>query len=141
MKLTRRNAFALFIILAIACVFAGYLAAQPDATAKYPQQVTFTIAQNGTTSAPVNMKGCTMSRIIMPAAWDTANITLLAGEGAGYQPVYDAYGSAVTITAVAGHTISLSPGDYWNWNYLELVATAAQTTGARTLKVVCQNAR
>jgi len=109
------------------------------ASLTFAQQVTFTIAQNGTASAAVDMRACTMARLHMPSGWDTANLEVqLSTDGVTYNTVYDQYDSKVTISAAASRVILLSPGDWWGVRWMKLVATAAQTTAARTITAICK---
>ena len=105
----------------------------------FSQTVTFTIAQSGTASAAVDLKACTMARLHMPSAWDTANLEVqLSTDGITYKTAYDSYGNKVTITAAADREIILSAGDWWGVRWMKLVATAAQTTAAREILAICK---
>jgi len=57
----------------------------------------------------------------MPAAWTTANLTLLVSlDGTTYNPLYDKDGVEVTIAAAASRYIQLFPGDFEGFLYLKL---------------------
>lgn len=111
--------------------------------AAFSQVVTFTIAESASLSTAVDMRACTMARIIMPAAMTGTALTFQHSEdGVTYTNLYDAFGTEVTITSAASRTIVLSPGDWWLLRYLKVrsgtAGSATAEAAARTIKVVCR---
>jgi hypothetical protein len=80
----------------------------------------------------------------MPAAWDTAGITVLGGNTYGsLANVYDQYGNELTLTVAASRSISLDGLEsLLPWRYLRLRSgtsgTPVNQTAARTVKLVCR---
>lgn len=109
----------------------------------FSQVVTFSIAQSASLSSAVDMRACTMARIIMPAAMTGTALTFQHSEdGVTYTNLYDAFGSEVTITSAASRTIILSPGDWWILRFLKVRSGTSGTptteAAARTIKVICR---
>lgn len=106
--------------------------------------ITLTIADEGTTTAAVDLRGWAARGIHMPADWDAADITFTASptETGTYQTVKYSDGSA---TAIATATITTAAADVYipfvgnlavamvSPGWVKVVASAAQTNGPRTL--------
>lgn len=97
-----------------------------------------TIAANGTVSSAVACTaGMILWKIVMPAAWDTANITLTEGyDGTNFAATYNDSNTQYTVTAGTSRVLTVPPS--WgigSVGYFKLVSTATQTS-ARTLYVV-----
>lgn len=125
-------------ILLLLCAVALVAPAQ-NTNSRFPQVVTFTIAQFASTSDAKDMGGCTAAALIMPAAFTGTAITFsVAADGGAYQTLYDEYGSAKTITVAASRTIILSPSDFWFGGRMKLVSNGTESA-ARTVNLVCRN--
>lgn len=60
-------------------------------------------------------------RILLPAAWTTANLTLqLSEDGVTYADLYDSYGIEYTIIASASRDLVLPNGDLRSIRYFKL---------------------
>ena len=108
----------------------------------FSQTVTFTIAESGSLSAAVDMKACTIARIIMPAAMTGVKLTFQHSEdGVAYTDIYDDSTERVINTA-ASRTIFVSPGDWWMIRFLKIrsgvSATPTAEAAARSIKVICR---
>ncbi len=132
----KRICLVLFVVLALCPV----VSAQDLYGA---QGRTATIAINTSLSGAVDITGCTVTGIIMSAAWDAASITAQGSvDGTNFANIHDEYGGEVTITAAASRFIRLTPSDWWGVRWLKLrsgiSSSAVNQTAARTLKVVCR---
>lgn len=99
------------------------------------------IALNGNLSGAAELKGSALVGIVMPAAWDTANLTFQASyDGTTYNNVYDSSGNEVTVTAAASRFIQISPAAWSSVAYLKVRSGTSGTpvtqTAARTIKLV-----
>ena len=109
---------------------------------------TVTIASGATgQSAEIDLTGFTLGAIVMPAAWTTANLTVLAAtkttaDGGTYLPVYDEYGSEYVITASTSRTIVFpaTPCALAPLRFIKLrsgtAATPVDQTTTRTLYLI-----
>lgn len=107
------------------------------------QMMNFTIANGASLSGAVDMRTCTAARIIMPAAWTTANLTFqLSSDGVTYNDLYDEFGNEITVVVAANRTVRLAPGEWWVLRFLKLrsgTAAGAVTQAAeRTIKILCR---
>lgn len=102
--------------------------------------LTATIADEGTESTVVDLGGAKLAAIHMSAGWDAADLTIHAAPtlGGTYYAVYDDLGVALLIKAAAARTIGLDSvaGMIAGLRFIKLVASAAQTTAARTLYLI-----
>ena len=109
-------------------------------TGSYLQQ-DVVIAQNGTVSTEIDFTKYKYLSFLMPAGWDAATLTIYGSAVAG--------GTKVAITNDAGvvfpamtvavdkiYSIDVHALKIAGVHYLALVASAAQTTAARTIKVM-----
>lgn len=97
-----------------------------------------TIAASGTTSGAVTCTGgMILWKIVMPAAWDTANITFTESiDASTYVAAYNDTNSVLTVTAGTSRILTVPPS--WgigSAGYFKVVSSATQTS-ARTLYVV-----
>ena len=128
----------LFRLTLILCAVSLIAAAQNTAS-RFPQVVTFTIAESATTSDAKDMGGCTPAAIVMPSAFTgTAMTFLVAADGGAYQALYDEYGTAKSITVAASRTIILSPAEFWFGGRMKVVSGSTEVA-ARTVKIICRN--
>lgn len=69
------------------------------------------IAQDANLSAAVELGGHSVERIIMPAAWDAADLTFQVSDDGGttFQNLYWDWGAEMVVDAAQGLTIELSP--------------------------------
>src|SRR5690242_18069352 len=84
-------------------------------------KVPVTIANSTSLSPAVNVQstqvsdaGRTLVGIQMPASWTSAAITFQCSTDGGttFQDVYDSAGAEVSITAVQGHYVNLTQGNF-----------------------------
>lgn len=120
-------------LLSLCLLFAGLA---------FSQVVTFTIAESGSLSAAVDMRTCTIARIITPAALTGTQLSFQHSEdGVTYTDIYD-IGGERTVTVAASRSIFVSPGDWWLLRYLKIrsgiSATPTTEAAARTIKVICR---
>lgn len=80
------------------------------ATSRQRVVVPVTIASGQSQASPVNLGGLELVGIAMPAAWDTAAITLLglAADGSTYSPVKNEAGTEFSVSVAAGSYTALS---------------------------------
>ena len=97
--------------------------------------VTGAIAEDGTTSAVIDIEGYAVTGLLIPTI-DSANLTFTVSNltGGTYYTVKDMDGSTFTITASTGAfavgSDDLSP--LFGYRFIKVVASAAQTTAAVT---------
>jgi len=102
---------------------------------------TAVIAQNGTVSTAIEIGGAKHIGLVMPSAWDTATLGVqVSHDGTTYQTLYDDAGIAVTIQAAASRSIGINVAALGlaPFQFMKLVASAAQTTAARSIVVVAK---
>lgn len=106
---------------------------------------TVTIASGATgQSAEIDLTGSTLVAIVMPAAWTTANLTVLASTTSGgtFNPVYDESGNEYVITASTSRVITFAatPCVMAPLRYIKLrsgtAATPVDQTTTRTLYLI-----
>jgi len=124
-----------FVVLAIA------LLAQPNPDVVY-RTYKATIASCGNLSAAVDLRGCAVLRLEMPASWTTANLTFqISSDASTYRDMYDAYGTEYTVMAAASRAIIMSAGDFFGVRYFKIRSGTSGTpvtqTAARSIGVVC----
>ena len=80
------------------------------------------IANGAAISAAIDLGGCTLVGIHMPAAWTTANLTFSASEDsvAAYDSIYDASGTEKTVTAAASRFIHLTASDWIGFKNIKI---------------------
>lgn len=124
----------------ILCVIALCVSAQPSPSSRFPQAVTFTIAQGASTSAAVNMGGCTATALVIPVALTGTALTFTAApDGLAYLPVFDEYNASKTISVgTTARVVVLSPSDFWMGGLIKIVSNGTEAA-ARTIRVVCRN--
>ncbi len=101
------------------------------------------IAHNGTQSTEIDFTKYKYLSFLMPAGWDAATITIKGSAVAGgtkVDIVNDAgvIFPALTVAVNKIYTIDVHALKIAGVHYLALVASAAQTTAARTIKVMCK---
>jgi len=101
------------------------------------------IAQNGTESTEVDIQKWKYIAILMPAGWDAATLTIKGSAAAGgtKRTIKNDVGQTFPTMTVAVDTIySIDANALMlaGVHFISLVASAAQTTAARTIKVMCK---
>jgi hypothetical protein len=82
---------------------------------------TVTISSGGSLSAAIDLANQGLVRIVMPAGWDAAVITLQSSfDGVTYNNLYDQWGGEYTIQAAASRSIVLVPADFVAMRYIKL---------------------
>src|SRR5512138_135504 len=96
-----------------------------------------TVATDSQVSAVIAISGCVPLKLVMPAAWTAADITLQDSEdGVTFQDVYDQYGSQVTLKVAQAQNIILDPSMMMGLGpYLKIRSTVAQASD-RVITVV-----
>lgn len=96
-----------------------------------------TIAQNGTVSSSIHMRGITAKGIIFPITTGTQFSFQVSMDGVTFYSLLDAAGEIITITKTAGSASAhpLSAQDFCGWNFLKVVSGSSEAA-ARTLTVV-----
>jgi len=93
------------------------------------------IAKDGTTSAEIDIEGFAVAGLFVPTL-NSANLTFQAAPTSGgtFQDIKDGDGNAVTLTAGTGnYAVGADDMAFLDaYRYIKIVASAAQTTAART---------
>lgn len=102
---------------------------------------TATIAESGNLSNAVTIDESMLLGLILPAAWDTADLTLQAShDGTNFANLYDSAGTEVTIKAAASRYVTLSPADFAGMQAIKLRSGTSGSpvtqTAARSITVV-----
>jgi hypothetical protein len=76
---------------------------------QYSIPVEVSIAESGSLSGEVDLRGYELDAVLMPAAWTAANLTFQAAEASGgtFRDVHDDTGTEVTVTAAAARAIPI----------------------------------
>jgi len=108
-----------------------------------PQVSTFpvTIANGGSLSPAIDLALGRLTRIIMPAAWDTANLTFQTSmDGVTWNNFYDSYGTEYTVTAAAARSILIPLADFIGVQFIKIRsgtnASPVNQTADRALTLV-----
>lgn len=84
-----------------------------DTNGVLPQTATVTIASGESLSGVIELRGCSLSKIIMPSTWTAANITFqISCDGTTYADLYDENGNEITLSVAASRAYKL-PIDLW----------------------------
>ena len=88
-----------------------------------------TIAASGTKTDAIDLGTARLAGVQIPAAWDTANITLeVSADGITFVPLYDQAGSIVTLTVGGTSRVVQAPFvDLIAYRHIKIVSTATQT--------------
>lgn len=107
---------------------------------------TATIASGGSLSAAIALKGYTPVALVMPAGWDTGNITFqVTHDGESYADLYNDLGSEVTVLSpAASRNIVLPAADWFSgWLGIKLRSGTSGTpvtqTAERQIGIVCRD--
>jgi len=101
------------------------------------------IAQNGTDSTEVDLQKWKYISILMPAGWDAATLTIkgsavAAGTKCTIKNDAGQTFPAMTVAVDTIYSIDANALMLAGVHFIALVASAAQTTAARTIKVMCK---
>ena len=101
------------------------------------------IAINGTVSSEIDFRNYKYLSFLMPAAWDAATLTIKGSAVAGGTKVNikndtNTTFPAMTVAVGTIYSVDVNALMTAGVHYLALVASAAQTTAARTIKVMCK---
>jgi hypothetical protein len=102
------------------------------------------IALNGSLSNAIEIGAVDAIGLVMPAAMDGTAITFAVCDtlGGTYVPLYDDFGSEVTVTYATSRAVALSGvlASLFPWKFIKIrtgtVGTPVVQTAARTIKVV-----
>jgi hypothetical protein len=104
------------------------------------------IAQSGTASTAIGVpQDMSIVGLSMPAGWDAASITFqVSADGTTWQTVKKVDGNNYTLTVAQATYVVIPPADLIGlpgvWQ-IRAVASAAQTTAARTLTFILAGSR
>ena len=101
------------------------------------------IAKDGTDSTEVDIQKWKYISILMPAGWDAATLTIKGSAVAGgtKRTIKNDVGQtfpAMTVAVDTIYTIDANALMLAGVHFISFVASAAQTTAARTIKVMCK---
>ncbi len=106
-----------------------------------PKRFTATIAKNDNLSTAVTLGERKHVGLIMPAAWDAADITFqVSYDGVKYVNLYDKTGAEAVYKTDAGAGIQIGDFDLAPWKYIKIrsgtVAVPVNQTDEREIQVV-----
>jgi len=101
------------------------------------------IAKDGTVSTEIDIRKYKYFSFLMPAGWDTATLTIKgsAVTGGDKQTIKNDVGQtfpAMTVAVDTIYSIDAYASMLAGVGFISLVASAAQTTEARTIKLMCK---
>lgn len=97
---------------------------------------TVTIANGATVSSAIDLQGCTMCGIILPAAFTGVALTFqVSDDNVTYQAAYNTSNTALSATVAQGRSYMLTPTDFAGVRYVKLVSGSAEGA-ARTIKIL-----
>ncbi len=114
-------------------------------TYQYLDHAPVIIANGQSLSGVVQIAGKLLVGIIMPAAWDAANLTFqVSRDDVTYNNKYDDAGVEKTITAAAARHIDVVPAEFSGSEWLKIRSGTSGTpvpqTAARTIYLVLRSA-
>ena len=91
-------------------------------TQRLSEPLDVTIASGASLSAAINLQGRTVTGIIMPAAWTTANITFqaAAAEADTFVDVYATGGSEKSVTVAASRYVAIDTTDMLGLHFIKV---------------------
>lgn len=103
--------------------------------------VDVTIANGESLSGAVDLNGCALFGVIMPAAWTAANLSVQTSlDNATFNNVYDSFGNEYLITAAASRRIIVPVGDLPCVKWIKIRSgtsgSAVAQGGARTITLL-----
>ena len=95
------------------------------------RRVTATIANGQTTSGAIDIGEEVVVGLVTPAGLTGASLTFTASdtEGGTYSPVYDQYGTQVTITVSTSRHVTIAPETLLGCRWLKIVSGSAEAGG------------
>jgi len=98
---------------------------------------TVVIALGASLSGAATMEGRALAGIVMPAAWNAADLTFQAShDGTTYNNLYDAAGTEVTVTASTSRFIQIATERYAGPLFLKV---RSGTAGAAVVQTAARN--
>lgn len=92
------------------------------------ETVSATIASGQSLSGAVNLAGCRLVGLVMPAAWTAASLTFqVSHDGTTYNDLYDDAGNEYTVVAAASRYIGLVGMDWEAVRFLKVRSGTAAT--------------
>lgn len=92
-----------------------------EPAAPTPGTATFTILNGASLSDAIDLAGASPIRLLMPAAWDAASITVqVSTDGATFYNLYDQYGVEYTIVTAVSRAIIIEPANFVGVRYVKL---------------------
>lgn len=108
--------------------------------------ITATIAESASLSGAIDLSAFKYITILMPAAWDAANLTFQACDTATgtFQDVYGDDGTEISVTAAASRAIVVNAkqASLLPLSHIKIrsgtTGTPVAQTAARTIKLICK---
>jgi hypothetical protein len=95
-----------------------------------------TIANGQTKSEIIDMKGSSLKTILLPAAFDGANLTFeVSDDRINFYPYYNISNVAVSIDITAGRAYGVAAIDFYSIQYMKIVSSVSQGAD-RTIKLI-----
>jgi hypothetical protein len=100
-----------------------------------------TIASGASLSGAVDLNGCGLVRIQMPAGWDAAVLTFQVSlDGLTFANLYDRAGNEYTVQVAASSSIIVPPSDFAGLRWLKVrsgtAGVAVNQTAERVLNLM-----
>ena len=90
--------------------------------------LTATIASSASLSSSADLGGTTLSGYVMPATWNTADITFQGSiDGTNFLDMYDEFGNEISHPVAASRFVALNPVDFASIRYLKIRSGTAST--------------
>ena len=105
-----------------------------------PVTISETIPATASQTGNIRLGNFTLDTILVPSAWDAANITFLVSQdGNNFFPLFDAEGNEVVLTAAAGRAIRFPPDFRIGFPFLRVRsgtnAVPVSQTAARAIEI------
>jgi hypothetical protein len=89
---------------------------------------TTTIANGAALSAAIDVAGCSIQGVLLPAVWTAAVMTFAVSfDGITYFPLFDSSGAEVSYTVVAGHAVFFPT---YNWRMVRYLKIRSGTSAS-----------
>lgn len=97
------------------------------------------ITSGQTTSAIIDVSATTIKTIILPVAFDGANLTFtVSDDGITFYDYYNVDNIAVSITCTQGRAYGLAAIDFYSIRFLKIVSSATESAD-RTIKLILRS--
>ena len=84
-------------------------------------QLTATIANGASLSDAIDLGGTSLTGLLLPATWTTADITVQASvDGNAFVNVYNDLGGETLIKAAASRLVTLDPAQFMGFSHVKL---------------------